>query len=137
MAVTKNKTCSTNLDSFFTEIIVDPRGNSITDINAGLDTLFKQYNEEEVNYVEDQRYLVREYEEGYPELVAKNSLLGDTGYWWWFLLINRLDDPFVDIKKHWAYSILNSQTVSDFIESANKSVEAKSTQRIGTVIELN
>jgi len=36
MAVKKNTACSVNMDSFFPDMIVDPRGNSVTDINAGI-----------------------------------------------------------------------------------------------------
>ena len=133
----KNTACSTNLDSFFPDIIVDPRGNAVTDINAGLDSLFRMFNEEEPNYSESQRYLVKEFEEDYPELVALNSLFGSMVYWWWLLLINRLEDPFKDVKANWVYSILTEDNINQLIESANTIVENKSNQRIGNIIELN
>ena len=137
MAIKKNTACSVSLDSFFSETIVDPKGNSVTDINAGLDTLFRMYNEEEHRYTESQTYLVREFEEAYPELVALNSMTQDAAYWWWLLLINRLENPFTDIKNHWVYSILNTVDINSLIETSNKIVENKSTQRIGNIIELN
>lgn len=137
MGIKKNTACSVNLDSFFPETIVDPNGVSVTDINAGLDTLFRMYNEEEERYTESQRYLVREFEEAYPELVAKNSILESQFYWWWILFTNRLEDPFVDLKHHWIYSVLSTTSINNLIEKSNKIVENKSTQRIGNVIELN
>jgi len=137
MALKKNTACSINLDSFFPEIITDPNGVSITDINAGIDTLFRMFNEEEPRYTESQYYLVREFEEAYPELVAKNSVLESQAYWWWILLISRLEDPFVEVKRHWALPILSKTDVNSLVETSNKIVENKSTQRIGNVIELN
>lgn len=133
----KNTACSTNLDSFFTETIIDPNGISVTDINAGIDTLFRMFNEEEPNFVESQNYLVKEFEEAYPELVAKDSLFGSQIYWWWLLLINRLEDPFTELEKHWVYSILAPSDVDKLIEKGNTIVENKQTQRNGNIIELN
>ena len=137
MAIKKNTACSVNMDSFFPDTIVDPRGIAVTDINAGIDTLFRMYNEEEPHYTESQTYLVREFEQDYPELVAKDSMMSSEAYWWWLLLINRLENPFTDVKKHWAYSILNTTDINSLIETANTIVENKSNQRIGNVIELN
>ena len=137
MTIKKNTACSVNMDSFFPDTIVDPKGVAVTDINAGIDTLFRMFNEEEPHYVESQTYLVREYEEAYPELVAKDSIMENTAYWWWLLLINRLENPFTDVKRHWAYSILDTNDINSLIETANTIVENKSHQRIGNVIELN
>ena len=133
----KNTACSTNLDSFFPDTIVDPRGNSVTDINAGLDSLFRMYNEEEQKYVESQNYLVSEFEEAYPELVANHSIFNDVMYGWWVLFLNRLEDPFKDLQANWVYSILTQTDVNSLIESANTIVENKENQRIGNIIELN
>lgn len=133
----KNTACSVNLDSFFSETIIDPRGNSITDINSGLDSLFRMYNEEEQKYTESQNYLVKEYEEAYPELVAMNSILNSAIYWWWILFINRLDDPFIQLQANWVYSVLNQTNVNTLIETANTLIENKEAQRIGNIIELN
>ena len=135
--IKKNTACSVNMDSFFPDLIVDPNGVSVTDINAGLDTLFRMYNEEEPRYKEAQNYLVSEFEEAYPELIALNSATESEAYWWWLLLINRLEDPFVDLKKHWVYSIMSTTAINKLIETANTIVENKSTQRIGNIIELN
>ena len=133
----KNTACSTNLDSFFPDTIIDPRGNSVTDINSGLDSLFRMYNEEEPHYVEAQNYLVKEFEEAYPELIALNTIFNSTAYWWWLLLINRLEDPFIELLPNWVYSILTQTQVNSLIESANTIVENKENQRVGNIIELN
>lgn len=133
----KNTACGITMDSFFSETIIDPRGNSVADINAGLDSLFRMYNEEEQYYTESQNYLVSEFEEAYPELIANHSIFDSEYYWWWLLLINRLEDPFTDLKPNWIYSILTQNNINSLIETANTIVENKSTQRIGNIIELN
>lgn len=137
MAIKKNTACSVNMDSFFPDVIVDPNGVAVTDINAGLDTLFRMFNEEAPKYTESQNYLVKDFEEAYPELVAKNSIMANEAYWWWLLLINRIEDPFVEIAKFWVLSILNTNDINSLIETGNTIVENKNNQRIGNIIELN
>lgn len=137
MAIKKNTVCSVNMDSFFPDVIVDPNGVAVTDINAGLDTLFKMFNEEAPKYTESQNYLVKDFEEAYPELVAKNSIMANEAYWWWLLLVNRIENPFVEIAKFWVLSILNTNDINSLIETGNTIVENKNTQRIGNIIELN
>lgn len=137
MAIKKNTACSVNMDSFFPDVIVDPNGIAVTDINAGLDTLFRMFNEEAPKYTESQNYLVKDFEEAYPELVAKNSIMANEAYWWWLLLVNRIEDPFVEIAKFWVLSILNTNDINSLIETGNTIVENKNNQRIGNIIELN
>ena len=132
-----NTTCNTSLDSFFSTTIIDNKGNSVTDINAGLNKLFKTINEKAANIYESQNYLVKEFEEAYPELVAKNSILHDTKYWWWILILNALENPFTDVKPNWVYSINSETTINGLIEAANTAVEDKTTERTGNIIELN
>ena len=133
----QNSLCDTGLDSFFSELIVDPNNTAISDLNAGLDKLFKVFNENANNISEVQNYLVSEFEEGYPELVAANSALNNVKYWWWILLLNRLDNPFLDIKQNFVYSINSEDTINKLIHATNISVESKTSNRIGSTIELN
>ena len=94
-----------SLDSFFQDRIIDPNGVSVTDINAGLRNLFYNFNEYENNFTPDEKYFVSDIEEGYPDLVAKKSILGNQDYWWWITLLNRLENPMTDFKTNWVYSI--------------------------------
>jgi hypothetical protein len=112
-------TNSVNLDSYFPDVIVDPNGESVCDINAGLYNLFKQYNDYEHNFSEVERYLIREYEENYPDLVALYSAFGSQKYWWWFLLLNKLADGFEDLKTNHIYSINSPTQVNSFINASN------------------
>ena len=133
----QNSLCDTGLNSFFSELIVDNNNTAISDLNAGLDKLFKIFNENANNISEVQNYLVSEFEEGYPELVALHSALSGAKYWWWILLLNRLDNPLLDIKQNYVYSINSEETVNKLIQASNISVENKANNRIGSVIELN
>jgi len=130
-------TNSVNLDSYFPDVIVDPNGESVCDINAGLYNLFKQYNDYEHNFSEVERYLIREYEENYPDLVALYSAFGSQKYWWWFLLLNKLADGFEDLKTNHIYSINSPTQVNSFINASNNEIITEEKSRIGTVIELN
>ena len=126
-----------NLDSFFDKRIVDNKEISVCDMNEGLNELFKYFNENFEAFELVQRYFVPEQEEGYPDLVATKSIYGSEKYWWWVLMLNRLDDAFEGIKKNWVYSIVHPVQITEFILNSNEEVEASSTKRIGSVIELN
>ena len=125
-----------SLDSFFQDRIVDPNGVSVTDINAGRRNLFYNFNEYENNFTPDEKYFVSEIEEGYPDLVAKRSILGNQDYWWWITLLNRLENPMTDFKTNWVYSINNYTQISDFINTTNEETSSNSS-RLGKVVELN
>ena len=125
-----------SLDSFFQDRIVDPNGVSVTDINAGLRNLFYNFNEYENNFTPDEKYFVSEIEEGYPDLVAKKSILGNQDYWWWITLLNRLENPMTDFKTNWVYSINSYTQISDFINTTNEETSSNSS-RLGKVVELN
>lgn len=126
-----------NYDSFFTETITDPNGVAVCDINAGLNNLYKYFNEAADQFNTTQRYFVPEHEEGYPDLIAARSILGSQVFWWWVLLLNRQDDAFEGLKQNWVYSIADGTQVSSFIQDSTSAEEASSDERIGTVIELN
>ena len=126
-----------NFDSYFDKTVVDNNGNTVTDINAGLDNLFAYFNTAEYNLTTTQSYLVSEYEEGYPDLVAYRSILGSQQYWWWVLLLNKLDDSFTDIKYNWVYSINDAQQINSFIENSTEANTSEDENRLGKVVELN
>jgi len=126
-----------NFDSFFTETITDNNGISVCDVNAGLNNLYKNFNEHFNSFELTQRYFVPEGEEGYPDLIAAKSAFGSQAYWWWVLLINRQDDGLEGIKKNWVYSIIDSVQVNTFNNISTSANEASNDKRIGTVVELN
>lgn len=126
-----------NFDSYFDKTAVDNNGNTVTDINAGLDNLFAYFNTAEYNLTTTQSYLVSEYEEGYPDLVAYRSILGSQQYWWWVLLLNKLDDSFTDIKYNWVYSINDAQQINSFIENSTEANTSEDEDRLGKIVELN
>ena len=111
-------------------------GVSVTDINAGLRNLFYNFNEYENNFTPDEKYFVSDIEEGYPDLVAKKSILGNQDYWWWITLLNRLENPMTDFKTNWVYSINSYAQISDFINTTNEETSSNSS-RLGKVVELN
>jgi len=133
----QNSLCDTGLNSFFSELIVDNNNTAISDLNAGLDKLFKIFNENANNISEVQNYLVSEFEEGYPELVALHSALSGAKYWWWILLLNRLEDPILDIKANWIYPINSTAQILNFINNSNESNNSNNNSRLGRVVELN
>lgn len=126
-----------NFDSYFDKTVIDNNGNTVTDINAGLDNLFAYFNNAEYNLTTTQSYLVSEYEEGYPDLVAYHSILGSQQYWWWVLLLNKLDDSFTDIKYNWVYSINDAQQINSFIENSTEANTSEDEDRLGKIVELN
>lgn len=126
-----------NFDSYFDKTVIDNNGNTVTDINAGLDNLFAYFNNAEYNLNTSQSYLVSEYEEGYPDLVAYRSILGSQQYWWWVLLLNKLDDSFTDIKYNWVYSINDAQQINSFIENSTEANTSEDENRLGKIVELN
>lgn len=123
-------------DSFFSETVTDNNGQSITDVNAGLKNLYQSLNDNWYNFGEVQRYLVSQDEEGFPELVAKHSVLGSTEFWWWILFLNRLDDPLTAIKENWVYSINSKNQITSFITETN-TIENKTESEIGKVIKIS
>lgn len=123
-------------DSFFSETVIDNNGQSITDVNAGLKNLYQSLNDNWYNFGEVQRYLVSQDEEGFPELVAKHSVLGSTEFWWWILFLNRLDDPLTAIKENWVYSINSKNQITSFITETN-TIENKTESEIGKVIKIS
>lgn len=123
-------------DSFFQERIVDHNGISVTDINAGLRNLFTSFNEYADEFTDEERYFVNDIDAGYPDLIAKKSILSSQKYWWWITLINRLENPMSDFKANWVYSIVNVNQISSFINKTNETTES-SNSRIGKVVELN
>lgn len=130
---------TTKFDSFFSATCIDNNGIAVTDLNKGLMNLFTSFNEStiEINY--DQNYLVSNHEQDYPELVAKNSRLGSTEYWWWILFLNGIEDPFTQFKENWVYQIAQQDSIDGFIEDSNNNNNqgAQDETRIGSVIELN
>ena len=124
------------LDSFFSKTIIDNNGKNCTDINDGLIKLFDMLNAERYNLGEVQRYIVSEYEDGYPDIVAMNSALKSQDYWWWILALNSLEDAFIDIKENWVSSINSEEQITGLINEANKSKSTSETN-IGKDIELN
>ena len=126
-----------NFDSFFQERILDNNGISVTDINAGLINLFKTFNENADSFTEQELFFVSDVEEGYPDLVAAKSILGNQRFWWWILLLNRLEDPIKDIKANWIYPINPSGQILTFINNSNESNNSNNNDRIGKVIDLN
>lgn len=122
-------------DSFFTERIVDNNGQDCSDVNAGLKKLYQGLNDNWYSFEEMQRYLVSQDEDGYPELVAKHSILGSQDYWWWILFLNRLDDPLTAIKENWIYSINSTDQISSFITETNN-LENRVESEIGKKIKI-
>ena len=101
--------------SFFDNNVIDNNGIAVTDINTGINNLFLKYTVNAENLVDDQRYLVSENEENYPDLVAKNSLINNASLWWWFMMTNRLDDPLKDVEANYTYSIVTQSQMEDTI----------------------
>ena len=137
MAICTQSFNDIELDSFFQSRITDNNNVSVTDINAGLVNLFSYFNEREANMTETQRYMVRDFEEGYPDLVSRNSILSDQVYWWWILLANRLENPMTEIKPNCIYSILSRTDINDFINKSNENIDSQRNDRIGSIVELN
>ena len=126
--------------SFFDNRVIDNNGIAVTDINTGINNLFLKYTVNAENLVDDQRYLVSENEENYPDLVAKNSLINNASLWWWFMMTNRLDDPLKDVEANYTYSIVTQSQMEDTINDTwanNIETSNGSNSRIGQIIELN
>jgi hypothetical protein len=129
---------SITFDSFFQSRILDNNNVSVADINKGLQNLFKTFNEnEERLFFETEKYIVSEYEDGYPDLIARNCQLGQLQYWWWIVLLNRLENPTTDLKTGWAYAINPPEQITEFINISNSDNSTNANSRIGTLVELN
>lgn len=127
----------TTFDSFFQERIIDNNGVSVTDINAGLKNLYVNFNEYADKFYDSERIYISENMEGYPDLVAKQSILNDQRLWWWVLIFNSLENPMTDLKANWIYSIANYSQISNFINQTNENGSSNNNERIGKVVELN
>lgn len=137
MAVSTNYLNDENFSSFFQQKIVDNNGVAVTDINLGLRNLFNTFNENAEYIFESERYVVSDYDTGYPDLIAKNSILHDQRYWWWITLLNRLENPMTDFKSNWVYSINSQATISNLINTSNDINNSTNNSRIGKLVELN
>ncbi|MBR2239986.1 MAG: hypothetical protein IKO49_02015 [Bacilli bacterium] len=104
--------------SFFKERVVDQNNVSVTDINTGLNNLFTKFVANETNLEDDQLYLVSENEENYPDLVTMHTLIADPTLWWWFMMINRLDNPLKDIEANYSYSVAGQSQMRNTINDA-------------------
>ena len=124
-------------NSFFQKKIVDNNGVSVTDINNGLRNLFVNFNERADNFTPTQRFFVNDIVAGYPDLIAKKSILKKQEYWWWITLLNRLENPMTDFKPNWVYSINDTNQIINFINETNENISSNNNNRIGKVIELN
>lgn len=122
-------------DSFFSKTTVDDNGQNCSDVNVGLKKLYEALNNNWYSFGEVQRYLVSEDEDGFPELVAKHSVLRSQDYWWWILFLNRLDNPLTDIKENWIYSINSTDQISNFVNQSN-TTENMTESEIGKVITI-
>lgn len=126
--------------SFFENRIVDQNNISVSDINLGLNNLFTKFVANEQNLEDDQRYLVSENEENYPDLVTLHSNIQDASLWWWFMMTNRLDDPLKDVEVNYTYSIVGQAQMQNTINDTwanNIETSNGSNSRIGQIIELN
>lgn len=124
-----------DFSSYFSTILSDNNGKTSVDINEGIRKLFGNVNTSDISEV--QRYLVSEFEEGYPDLVAGNSAMGNTAFWWWLLILNGLDDPLDGIKENWVYSINSTDQINQINDAINTSEATTEDDRIGEVVELN
>lgn len=125
-----------SFDSFFSETILDNNNIPVTDINAGLNNLFKTANE--VDPFSDSEYIfISDILENYPDLIAYKSNLGSEQYWWWITFANRLENPMIDFKKNWVYPIISSDQILNFIDISNSSANNSSNSRIGKIVDLN
>lgn len=123
------------LESYFPTVLKDNNGNPASDINEGLMNLFIPIRENGISY--SQEYLVSDFEEGYPDLVARDSQLKDSDYWWWILLMNGLTDPLVGIKANWVYGIMSISSIDSLVADINNSQNSATDERIGEIVELN
>jgi hypothetical protein len=125
----------TSFESFFDKKTLDRNNRNVTDINAGLEGLTVPLRD--ANISRTQLYLVAEYEENYPDLVANSSRLGHYDYWWWLLLINGLTDPLTSIKNEWVYSITDQSQIDNFVNQIMSENGTDEQNRVGETVELN
>lgn len=129
-----------NFASYFSNIIVDNNGNTCSDINAGLQALFSEFAQQRPYLSSIQKYFVAEFEEGYSDLVALNSMLGESQLWWWILLACRYDDALKYPEKNTILPIfepidLSLKTAESLAESS-ATLDEKDTN-VNIVVELN
>lgn len=131
-----------NFDYYFQAKTTDNNGQTCTDINVGLKNLFEPFCEEKPFMVSLQKVLAGEVEEGYPDLIAYNSILSSQYLWWWILLSCRIDDSFEGIKMNYIYPIfellkLDEVKVDSTYETLTDNGTKTTGNTIGTVVELN
>lgn len=131
-------TKSIEFNSFFSDVLVDNNGNNCSDINKGLDELFDFYNQCADNFYAQQRYLVKEDEDGYPDLVAHRSLLKSEKFWWWICFLNKVEDPIGEFGANWVYSIPSANQIADFIYASDENDDKTARDSmIGQLVSLN
>lgn len=129
-----------NFASYFSNILVDNNGNTCSDINKGLQTLFVEFAEQRPYLKSEQKYFVAEFEEGYSDLVALNCLLGNAELWWWILLSCRYDDSLKYPEKNTILPILAPIDLSlekaDTLTQNGTGLDETDT-KINVIVELN
>ena len=51
--------------------------------------------------------------------------------------MNRLENPMIDIKTHWIYSVLDKSDINSFVNQSNDNIDSQRDNRIGSIVELN
>lgn len=123
-----------SFSSFFTDRIVDTNGVSVTDINKGIKKLYNSVvvPTDNASY---NMFVITEEDQGFPDLIA-HKYFGDQNLWYFFLLTNGLEDPFVELSLGWAYGIVDYAPAKNAIDvSEEKELTVQS--RIGSTITLN
>lgn len=121
---------------WFSSTIQDNNGNTVTDINEGINKLIPDMIEE-LNDTTNQhtRFIVPDCQEAMPDISAQ-KFYNYENLWWYLCLSNVITNPFNEYNRQFLYyaftlQILVAHDVS--INNAKKDNKSK----IGTIIELN
>ena len=124
-----------NLQSFFDKRATDNNNKSVTDVNAGIRKIFQPLID--THLIPQESYMISEFEDGYPDLVAKNCMLKSVDYWWWLLATNGHTDPLTQCKMILIYYIASKTQIQDLIEQSDIVDSDSEKDRMGSVVELN
>lgn len=122
---------------WFDNIITDPNGNVVSDINAGITKLipdmFYTLNDT-TNY--HKRFGLTEQTQNMPDIAAM-SLYGTEALWWYIMFANLIDNPFSNFTNEFLYYAFSEKLLSEHSISEENKASENTENKIGTIIELN
>jgi hypothetical protein len=122
---------------WFSDTIVDPKGNTVSDINKGLTRLIPDLIDQLNDLNNDHtRFIPTSNQDGQPDLIAFNNY-GTDSLWWYVCLSSCIEDPFNDISHKMVLYTYDKKYLTNHAEKEITESQDNMESKIGKIIELN